>query len=290
VIRSRCEILSSKKTGAYQSITLVAPDIAEQARPGQFVEVAVPEGREMFLRRPFWIHQVSRRGGWAGTLEFALDPLGPGTSWLADVGAHRFLDVIGPLGKGFAFPKKQTNCLLVSDGYGAAPMYFLAEELKARGKRVDMVVGGADADHVFKPIDGKRLSQSIAIVTEDGSFGAQGRPADVLEQMADRCKSQVVYAAGHRDLLRVVADFCRERRLPAQVGVEEGMACGLGLCMSCVVPVARPDGKGYDNLRACIDGPAMNPARILWDRWLGERSDMIPTPPEGFPVVKTWPG
>jgi Iron-sulfur cluster binding domain of dihydroorotate dehydrogenase B len=68
------------------------------------------------------------------------------------------------------------------------------------------------------------------------------------------------------------------------------MACGVGLCMSCVVPVQRADGKGYDNLRACIDGPALNPARILWDRWVGDEPRMIPTPPEGFPPVKSWPG
>ena len=57
-----------------------------------------------------------------------------------------------------------------------------------------------------------------------------------------------------------------------------------------VVPVARRDGTGYDNLRACVDGPVFNPARVLWDRWLGERPTMLPTPPEGLPVVRAWPG
>jgi hypothetical protein len=54
--------------------------------------------------------------------------------------------------------------------------------------------------------------------------------------------------------------------------------------------VIRKDGSGYDNLRACIDGPVFNPARILWDRWIGEEQRMIGTPPEGFPVATTWPG
>jgi hypothetical protein len=56
------------------------------------------------------------------------------------------------------------------------------------------------------------------------------------------------------------------------------------------VPIARKDGTGYDNLRACVDGPVFNPARVLWDRWLGERPTMLPTPPEGLPVVRSWPG
>jgi dihydroorotate dehydrogenase electron transfer subunit len=289
MIRSRCEILSSKKAGAYHAVTLVAPDIAERARPGQFIAVAMPEGRQFILRRPFWIHQVSRRGGWAGTMEFLFDPLGRGAEWIAEVGLHRFLDVIGPLGKGFAFPRDPANCLLVAEGYGAAPLYFLAEELRARGKRVDMVVAAPSHDHVFKPIEGKRLAQTIAIVTEDGSLGARGRAMDAVPAMADRCGTDVVYAAGSRETLRAVADFCRARRLPSQVGVEEAMACSLGLCLTCVVPVQRPDGKGYENLRACVEGPAFDPARILWDRWMGEQSRMIPTPPEGFPAVTSWP-
>ncbi len=68
------------------------------------------------------------------------------------------------------------------------------------------------------------------------------------------------------------------------------MACGFGLCFSCTVPVIRKDGSGYDNLRACIDGPVFNPARILWDRWIGEEQRMIGTPPKGFRVATTWPG
>ena len=97
--RVRAEILSTRRLGAYHMITVVAPEIAERARPGQFLAVKMPEGREFLLRRHFAIHQASRRGGWAGTLEFVFDPDGPGTSWLAGARAHETLDVIGPLGK-----------------------------------------------------------------------------------------------------------------------------------------------------------------------------------------------
>src|SRR2546422_194204 len=128
----RAEILSTRRMGAFHSLTLVAPEIAERARPGQFLAVKMPSGREFLLRRHFAIHQASRRGGWAGTLEFAFEPGGLGTEWLSTVRAHEFLDVIGPLGKGFAYPKQLTNCLLISEGHGAASVYFLAQELLAR--------------------------------------------------------------------------------------------------------------------------------------------------------------
>ena len=288
--RVRAEVLNARRAGAYHSLTLVAPEVAERARPGQFVSIGMPPERAFLLRRHFSIHQASRRGGWAGTLEFVFDPRGPGTSWLAEVKAHQFLDVIGPLGKGFAYPTKLNNCLLVSEDHGSAPIYFLAQELRARSKRVDMIVGAETQERVFKPIEAKRLSQTISIFTSDGSLGDRGSVLDALPQMVEATGARVIYAAARRSTLRSIAEFCMERQIPSQMAVEEQMACGVGLCFTCTVPVIRKDGTGYDNARACIDGPVFNPARILWDRWMGDEPRLAPTPPEGFPVVRTWPG
>jgi dihydroorotate dehydrogenase electron transfer subunit len=290
VKRVRAEVLSTRKISAYHQLTVVAPEIADRARPGHFVAVKMPEGRDFLLRRHLAIHDASRRGGWAGTLEFVIDPSGPGTSWLSRVRAHAFLDVIGPLGKGFAHPRRLTNCLLVAEGHSAATLYFLAQDLVAAGKRVDMVIGAETMERVLKPIDAKRLSQRVAIVTADGTLGDRGGVMDVLPEAVDHVKAQVVYAAGPARTLERIAAFCRERSLPAQIVLEERMGCGYGLCHTCIVPVARKDGSGYDNLRACVDGPVFNPARVLWDRWLGQRPAMLPTPPEGLPVVRSWPG
>ncbi len=288
--RVRAEILSTRSIGAYHSLTLVAPEIAEKVRPGQFLAVQMPEGREFLLRRHFAVHQASRRGGWAGTIEFVVDPHGPGTEWLTSVKAHESLQVVGPLGTAFAYPKRHTNCLLVAEGHGAASLYFLAQELVARHKRVDMVVAAESQERVFKPIEGKRLSQTISIVTADGSLGMPGSVMDALPDMVESTGTEVLYAAGPSATLAQIAGFCRQRGIPAQVAVEERMACGFGLCQTCVVPVARKDGSGYDHLRSCVDGPVFNPARVLWDRWLSEAPTMLPTPPEGLPVVRSWPG
>jgi dihydroorotate dehydrogenase electron transfer subunit len=290
VTRVRAEVLSTRKLGAYHSLTLVAPEISERARPGQFLAVKMPEGREFLLRRHFAVHQASRRGGWAGTLEFIVDPQGPGSEWLTSVKAHEFLEVIGPLGTAFAYPRRHTNCLLVAEGHGAAPLYFLAQELLARHKRVDMIVGAENMERVFKPIEGKRLSQTIAIVTADGSLGERGSVMDVLVEMVQGTGTEVLYAAAPSPMLAKIAGFCAEHGIPAQVAVEERMACGLGLCQTCVVPVARKDGSGYDLLRSCVEGPVFNPARVLWDRWVADPPAMLPTPPEGLPVVRSWPG
>jgi dihydroorotate dehydrogenase electron transfer subunit len=290
VKRVRAEVLSTRKAGAYHSLTLVAPEIAEKARPGQFLAVAMPEGREFLLRRHFAIHQASRRGGWAGTLEIVVDPTGPGTEWLTGVRAHGSLEVIGPLGTAFAVPKRLTNCLLVAEGHAAASLYFLAQELLARHKRVDMVVGGETLERVFKPIEGKRLSTTISIVTADGTLGERGTVPEALPEMVDRTSAEVVYAAAHTRTLADVAAFCRDRKLPAQIAIEERMGCGFGLCQTCVVPVVGQDGSGFEHVRSCIDGPVFNPARIVWDRWLADEPTVAPSPPEGLPVVQAWPG
>ena len=288
--RVRAEILSTRRLGSFRTLTLVAPEIAELANPGQFVTIAMPEGREFFLRRHFPIHQASRRGGWAGTLEFAFEPAGLGTEWLSAAEAHEFLDVIGPLGKGFDYPRSLTNCLLVAEGRGAPGIYFLAQELRAQGKRVDLLVGAETQERIFKPIEAKRLSQTLSVRTEDGTMGERGTVLDAIAEVAEQSGSEVVYAAGPRTMLRDVAAFCAERNLPAQIAVDERMACGIGLCFTCVVPVARRDGSRYDNLRACWEGPVFNPGRVLWDRWGQGAPTMTPTPPEGFPAVRTWPG
>ena len=74
-------------------------------------------------------------------------------------------------------------------------MYFLAQELVAAGKRVDIVVGAETIERVLKPIEAKRLSQTVAIVTADGTLGDRGGVLDVLPEAADRCAAQVIYAA-----------------------------------------------------------------------------------------------
>jgi dihydroorotate dehydrogenase electron transfer subunit len=286
--QARCEVLSNRRSGAYYSLTLAGPDISEEARPGQFVQIAVPEGREILLRRPFSIHRASKRGGWAGTLEVVFDVLGPGTAWLSSLSRHDVVDVIGPLGRPFAYPPQPTRCLLVGGGYGAAPLYFLAEELRARGMEVHLILGARSHDRAFKPVEGRRLAHSLVVTTDDGSMGQRGIVTDVIPSVVGRTRTQVVYACGPNPMLKAVSEYCGARGVPCQVAVEELMACGLGVCWTCVVPVFGPQGRGWWNVRACTEGPVFNGARIWWDRWFGEpsrREEPTPPPAEAPPPM-----
>ena len=265
--RAACEVLARRREGAYWLLSFSAPEIAERARPGQFVNVAVG-GSQTLLRRPFSIARVSRQGAFAGTVDIVFAAHGPGTEWLTTVDVHDVIDVVGPLGSPFPLPQRQVSCLLVGGGYGAAPLFFLAEQLTRQGLRVDMIVGAADHDRILNAIEAKRLTASVTFTTEDGSFGHRGRVTDVLDEVVERCRTGVVYACGPNPMLRAVSERCRDLELPVQVAVEELMACGVGVCFTCVLPVRAKDGT-VRMRRSCLDGPVFNGARIAWEqtRW-----------------------
>ncbi|MBV9291336.1 MAG: hypothetical protein JO222_02715, partial [Frankiales bacterium] len=204
-VQVRGEVLSVKQIGAYLAMTVVATGIAEQTKPGQFVALAVGgDDGSMLLRRAFSIHRVASRGVYGGTVEFVFSVHGKGSAWLASRRPHDPIDVVGPLGRPFALPKEPANCVLVGGGYGAAPLFMLAETLRKRGCRVDFVLGAATADRLFGALDAKRMAASVAFTTDDGSFGEKGRVSDVLPAVIERVGADVVYSCGPMAMLSAV--------------------------------------------------------------------------------------
>jgi dihydroorotate dehydrogenase electron transfer subunit len=246
-------------------MTIVAPGIAERTKPGHFVALQVGGGESsMLLRRAFAIYDVKERGVYGGTVEFIFSVHGKGTAWLAARRPQDKLDVVGPLGRPFRLPQGRVNATLVGGGYGSAPLLPLARALRDRGCRVDFVLGAASIDRLFGQLDAKRMSSSIAVTTDDGSMGEQGRVSDVLPQVLDRTGCDVVYACGPMAMLRAVSELAAQRGIPAQVAVEESMACGIGVCMTCVLPVVGEDGVSR-MVRSCVEGPVFLGDRVRWN-------------------------
>ncbi|MDQ1465007.1 MAG: dihydroorotate dehydrogenase electron transfer subunit [Actinomycetota bacterium] len=259
------EVLSLRRIGAYHAMTVVAPGVAEIAKPGQFVTVAVggPD-TSMMMRRPFSIYQIRERGVYGGTVEFIFSIEGRGTAWLAARQAHEPIDIVGPLGKAFSLPREPATCVLVGGGYGTAPLFPLADALRARGCRIDFVMGASKEERLFGALDAKRISATLSVTTEDGSVGHRGRVSDVLADVLTSSKADVVYACGPMGMLRAVSRIADAAGIACQIAVEELMACGVGVCMTCVLPVVGDDGVTR-MVRSCVDGPVFHGDRVRFD-------------------------
>lgn len=259
------EIVSNTKAGEYHVITMTGPGIPEEAKPGQFVALSV--GGELgstLLRRAFSIYRAQTRGAYGGTVDIVVSPHGPGTDWLADRRRGDRVNVIGPLGKPFSLPRDPVPCVLVGGGYGSAPLFMLADALVQRGCRVDVILGAATAGKLFGIVDGRRVASTLSITTDDGSAGTKGRVTDVLPKAIQRADAAVVYACGPMAMLKAVAEVATAHGAHSQTSVEESMACGIGVCMTCVLPVVGDDGKTR-MVRSCVEGPSFHGDRVRWD-------------------------
>jgi dihydroorotate dehydrogenase electron transfer subunit len=265
-VQERCEVLERRRTGAYQALTLVAPRIAEHARPGQFVHLLAGDDRSFPLRRPFSVHRVERPGAALGTVEVVFDVVGAGTRALARLRPHDVVDALGPLGRPFDPPEAPAGCLLVGGGYGTAPLFFLATELRARRCRVDFVIGAATAGRLLDAMEAKRLGHSLTVTTDDGSAGRRGLVTDPLAGLLAGTGAERVYACGPMPMLAAVSRLAATAGVPCQVAVEEQMACGTGICFSCVLPVGGGDGSpGATRMaRSCLEGPVFDGTAIAW--------------------------
>jgi dihydroorotate dehydrogenase electron transfer subunit len=259
------EILSVQRVGEYSQFTVVAPQIAARFKPGHFVAVAVGgENTSMILRRAFALCGAKPRDTLAGTIEFVVAEHGPGTKWLVQRRAGESLDVVGPLGNPFPVPSAPTRAVLVGGGYGTAPLLPLAQTLLGSGSEVEFVVGAATAARLYGELAVKRMVGRVTVTTDDGSAGEKGLVTDVLPETIERINAEIVYACGPMGMLHAVGDVARQRAIRAQVAVEESMACGIGVCMTCVLPVRGADGKSRF-VRSCVDGPVFDALNVRWN-------------------------
>lgn len=259
------EVLSNKKVGAYHHMVFAVGELAAYCRPGNFVAVSVGDSSSnLILRRAFAIYRASDRGQYGGTIELVVAAHGTGSKWLASRQIHDRVNMVAPLGTHFGIPTEPVTALLVGGGYGSAPLFGLAEVLKSQGSRVDIVLGASVAGKIYAPLEGKRAVSTMTMTTEDGSAGVKGRVVDVLPSLIEKYKSEIIYSCGPMAMLSAVDLIAQNYGLAHQCAVEESMACGIGICMTCVLPIAGDDGV-VRMLRTCIDGPVVDGERVVWD-------------------------
>ena len=263
-IQKSVEVLSNKRVGSYHHMVFAVGEMAARVVPGNFVAISVGgPSSNLILRRAFAVYRASDRGQYGGTIELVIAPHGSGSKWLAERDIHDRIDMVGPLGTNFGIPKDPVNALLVGGGYGSAPLFGLAEILKNRGCRVDMILGASTAGKIYAPLEGKRSVSSLHLTTEDGSAGAKGRVTDLMVGLIERHQVDIIYSCGPMAMLEAVDKVAINHQLMHQCAVEESMACGIGVCMTCVIPI-RDDLGTIKMSRSCIDGPVVDGSKVIW--------------------------
>lgn len=255
-------------------LRLKCPGLAALAQPGQFFMVRLPGRTDPLLGRPFALYDtVLDAGGALIGLEIVHLVVGKVTTLLSGLKPGDPVEIWGPLGTRFPeVPAHVKRVTLVAGGIGQTPFLAYTRELLGRrgfggaepGRVVDKVelVYGARRQSLLAGLDAFVEAGAIELpCTEDGSLGLKGRVTDGL----DTCeKPEWIVACGPDPMLHAVARWARERGVPCQVSLETPMACGLGICFSCVVKVASGEqASGWDYQRVCIEGPTFDASTLV---------------------------
>jgi dihydroorotate dehydrogenase electron transfer subunit len=264
-------IIRKKAWDGYVLLGMKSPRVACRAKPGQFLMVRVSGQPYPLLRRPLSIHARDK-----DCVEIFFARSGLGTGILADRKPGETLDILGPLGRGFAIPKavKGKTFGLVGGGRGIAPLYFLAGELQAKGGHPRVFYGGrSEAD---LPLLRKFASQKmeVFISTDDGSAGFPGLVTAMLEkELARSARPALIYACGPDPMMKRIGEIAAELKIPAQLSLESIMGCGIGACWGCVRKIRK--GSTAEWVKICEEGPVFSASEVVWD----EENTPSPSPP-----------
>ena len=222
---------------------VLAGDVSAVTAPGQFLNLALT-GK--YLRRPI---SVCDCDGQNVTILYKV--VGKGTAQMADMNAGERLDVLTGLGNGFDVSAARGHSLLIGGGIGAAPLYWLARELKARGKKTRAVLGFNSAKDVYYQKEFAALCDRVVIATADGSEGVKGFVTDAMAGLS----CDYFYTCGPEPMLKAVY---KASESDGEFSFEERMGCGFGACMGCSCKTI----TGYK--RICRDGPVLRKGEIAW--------------------------
>ncbi len=227
--------------------------VAADVRPGQFFQVAV-ESPGALLRRPYSAAWTDPARGLVG---FVFNVVGAGSGWLAARNAGDRVDLLGPLGRGFAIDSGRP-AVCVAGGLGIAVFIGLSGALAARGRPTTVLYGARSADQLLPAARFPKARMQVA--TDDGSAGHHGRVTALLSgAMVDDAD---IFACGPTPMLVELARWARAAGVPLgriQVAHETPMGCGVGTCLGCALPRA---GGGY--LLTCQDGPCISADLVEW--------------------------
>lgn len=233
------QILSNQKIAKDTYRMEIQANIAEQMKPGQFVNVQV-EG--YMLRRPISISSVEDKDRFV----IVYKVVGDGTKKLSTMTDQQTIDVFGPLGSSYPIYEDEEEVLIIGGGVGVPPLYELAKQYRKLNKTVYVVLGFNDADSVFYEQEFKALGCNVYVATMDGSYGTKGTVIDAIDAHHITC--DFTCSCGPRPMLKAV----EARYTRGYMSFESRMACGIGACMACVAKDKKEEAMYH---RICKEGP-----------------------------------
>ena len=232
-----------------------APEIVENAKPGNFIEIRVTEGIDPFLRRPISIYNLDKENG---ILEFIFQVKGKGTEILSKKQEGNDIDIIGPLGHGTFKFDKYKNIAVIGGGIGIFPLYELSKQAKQNAVKVNCYLGFRNKDFVMLEKEFEEVTDRLIITTDDGTYKNKGFAIDYLKDDMANEKYDCIYACGPLPMLKAVQKYAVENNIDCQLSLEEKMACGLGVCLGCAVKTAKSPKDAPEYWHVCKGGPVFN--------------------------------
>jgi dihydroorotate dehydrogenase electron transfer subunit len=257
-------------------VRFACPEIARNVVPGQFLMSRIAGCNDPLIGRPLALYEViddSSGTPWAIDLVYLVK--GKFTSRLAKCPPGSELVVWGPLGNGFTPPNCDT-LIMVAGGIGQTPFVALGQECLGRRtygtpgrgsrsvKRVILCYGARSADYLAGLSDFERAGIELRIATDDGSRGHHGFVTQLLEQtLSETPGDKRIVCCGPELMMEAVAKIAHRTAIPCEVSLETPMACGIGICFTCVAKVRDRSGN-WDYKRTCVEGPIFSSEAIEW--------------------------
>ncbi|OGW89279.1 MAG: hypothetical protein A3A73_06020 [Omnitrophica bacterium RIFCSPLOWO2_01_FULL_50_24] len=240
-------ILENKKVNAeYYKLAFRSKELSRRVLPGQFVQVQVEAGPDPLLRRPFSYYRVMK-----SRIELLYEILGRGTQLLAEKKRGHHIKVLGPLGRPFSKNLHGKRRILVGGGVGVPPLVFLAEAVKREVRPLVFLIGCKSRAEVLPKRELSEIRGEVRYATNDGSYGKKGFATVLLRDLLKRedPKTLFIQTCGPRAMMEAVMTIAKRFGIEGEASVDERMACGIGVCLGCVVKTK----SGFKT--SCVEGP-----------------------------------
>ncbi len=261
-------------------LRLACPEIASRILPGQFFMIRIPGCDDPLLGRPFALYDVYEENGQKVGLDFGYVVIGKLTALMANWKPGDLVEIWGPLGNGFPVPNGN-HLMCVAGGIGQTPFLAVIKEamgqqtyghptrkIPTQPKTVSLCYGVRSKAYLAGVEDFESTGVNLQIATDDGSVAHSGFVTELLaESLQSENPPDCVYSCGPEPMMKIVAELCASYRVPCWLSLETPMACGIGICFSCVARVRDDnqdeDDEGWDYRRTCVEGPVFPAEKLL---------------------------